>query len=184
MKPLFFPKQSDFRKWLEKNHDKEIELLVGFYKVGSHKPSLTWSQSVDEAICFGWIDGVRKSIDDESYCIRFIPRKPTSIWSAVNIKKVEELTKQGLMRPAGLAAFARRDESKSKIYAYEREHAKLDDKFEKLFKANNKAWKFFQAQPPYYRKTLTYWIMNAKQEATKISRLEKLIKASEAEQRL
>lgn len=184
MKPVFFPKQSDFRKWLEKNHDKETEVLVGFYKVGSGKPSLTWSQSVDEALCFGWIDGVRKSIDEESYSIRFTPRKPKSIWSAINIKKVEELTKQGLMHPAGLAAFNKRDENKSKIYAYEREHAKLDKEFEKRFKSNKKAWAFFQLQAPYYRKVATYWVMSAKQEATRISRLEKLIKASEAGQKV
>src|SRR6478735_2031721 len=105
MTPTFFATQSDFRKWLQKNHKTETELNVGFYKVGSGKPSMTWSQSVDEALCFGWIDGVRKSIDADSYQIRFTPRKASSIWSAVNVKKVEELTKQGLMQPAGIAAF-------------------------------------------------------------------------------
>lgn len=109
MTPTFFANQSDLRKWFEKNHDKKTELLVGFYKVGSNKPSITWSQSVDEALCFGWIDGVRKSIDNNSYCIRFTPRKSKSFWSALNIKKVEELTKQGLMHTAGLASFEMRD---------------------------------------------------------------------------
>ena len=114
--PTFFARQSDFRKWLQKNHKKETELLVGFHKVGSGKPSMTWSQAVDEALCFGWIDGVRKSIDKDSYQIRFTQRKSTSIWSAINIKKIEELTKQGLMQPAGLASFEKRTESKSKQY--------------------------------------------------------------------
>jgi uncharacterized protein YdeI (YjbR/CyaY-like superfamily) len=119
MAAIFFSKQSEFRKWLAKNHRKETELLVGFYKVDSGKPSMTWSQSVDEALCFGWIDGVRTSIDKDSYQIRFTPRKPTSIWSSVNIKKIEALTKQGLMQPAGLASFENRKEHKSKIYSYE-----------------------------------------------------------------
>src|SRR5476649_488337 len=125
MLATFFPKPSDFRKWLLKNHKKETELLVGFYKVGSGKPSITWPQSVDEALCFGWIDGVRKSIDAESYSIRFTPRKHTSIWSAVNIKKMEELIEKELMQPAGLAIFQKRTENKSMIYAYENEAKKL-----------------------------------------------------------
>src|SRR6476659_5155070 len=121
VQPIFFATQSEFRKWLKKNHQKATELFVGFYKVDSGKPSMTWSQSVDHAICFGWIDGVRKSIDKDSYLIRFTPRKPASIWSAINIKKVEELTKQGLMQPAGLASFEKRVESRSKIYSYEKD---------------------------------------------------------------
>jgi len=179
MTPTFFAKQSDLRKWFEKNHEKQTELLVGFYKVGSGKLSITWPQSVDEAICFGWIDGVRKSIDKDSYCIRFTPRRPTSIWSAINIKKVEELTKQGLMKPAGLASFEKREEKKSRIYAYEKEPATLDKNYEKTFKANKKAWTFFKSQAPSYQKVLVHWIMSAKQEATQISRLEKLISSSE-----
>src|SRR6187549_476911 len=125
VQPTFFATQSDFRKWLEKNHSKATELFVGFYKVDSGKPSMTWSESVDQAICFGWIDGVRKSIDKDSYFIRFTPRKPTSIWSAINIKKVEELTKQGLMQPAGLASFEKRTEGKSRIYSFEQEKVEL-----------------------------------------------------------
>src|SRR6187200_2986375 len=131
--PTFFAKQSDFRKWLQKNHKKESELLVGFYKIGSGKSSMTWSQSVDEALCFGWIDGVRKSIDKDSYQIRFTQRKPTSIWSAINIKKIEELIKQGFMEPAGLAIFEKRKEGKSKIYSYENEEKEFTQNFEKQF---------------------------------------------------
>jgi uncharacterized protein YdeI (YjbR/CyaY-like superfamily) len=129
--PTFFAKQSDFRKWLQKNHKRKTELLVGFYKVGSGKSSMTWCQSVDEALCFGWIDGVRKSIDKDSYQIRFTQRKSTSIWSAINIKKTEELTRQGLMQPAGLASFEKRTESKSKIYSYEKDKVDLTQDFQK-----------------------------------------------------
>ena len=182
--PTFFPTQSAFRKWLEKNHDKEKELLVGFYKVSCGKQSITWSESVDEAICFGWIDGVRKSIDEESYSIRFTPRKPTSIWSAINIKKVEELSQKGLMHPAGLAAFAKRKENKSRIYSYEKEAAVLRNDFMKKFKANKKAWKFFQSMAPSYQRTAIHLVMNAKQEITKIKRLDELIKDSEAERKI
>lgn len=184
VQPTFFATQSDFRKWLEKNHSKATELFVGFYKVGSGKPSMTWSQSVDHAICFGWIDGVRKSIDKYSYFIRFTPRKPTSIWSAINIKKVEDLTKQGLMQPAGLASFKLRKEHKSKIYAYEKEAVKLSDHFEKKFKANKKAWKFFQSLPPSYHRSAIHWVMSAKQETTSIKRLDELITDSEAGQKI
>ena len=174
--PTFFSTQSAFRKWLEKNHDKVKELSVGFYKVKTGKPSITWSESVDEAICFGWIDGIRKSIDNESYCIRFTPRKPKSIWSAINIKKVEELTKQGLMYPAGLAAFSKREENKSRIYSYEKDVAILSDVFLKKFKANKKAWKFFQSMAPSYQNTAIHWVMSAKQEITKVKRLDELIR--------
>lgn len=179
----FFAKQEDFRKWLEENHAKEAELLVGYYKIETKKPSMTWSQSVDQALCFGWIDGVRKTIDSESYCIRFTPRRPTSIWSAINIQKVEELTQKGLMQAAGLAAFAKRQEHKSKIYAYEKEPLPLDEVFEIQFKENNQAWAFFQSQAPSYKKVAIHWIMSAKQEATKISRLQKIITESAAGRR-
>ncbi len=184
MFPTFFTIQSDFRKWLAKNHKTESELLVGFYKVGSGKPSMTWPQSVDEALCFGWIDGVRKRIDDESYSVRFTPRKPSSIWSAVNIRKIGELTQKGLMQPGGLAAFEKRTENKSKIYAYGSDPVKLSPEFEKTFKANKKAWAFFAAQAPSYQKTIIHWIMRAKQETTKLSRLNKTIAESENQKRL
>ena len=180
MTPMFFASQADFRTWLSANHDKETELLVGFYKVGSGKPSITWSQSVDEALCFGWIDGVRRSVDADSYCIRFTPRKPKSIWSAVNIQKIEDLTRQGFMQPAGLAAFEKRKESNSKIYAYEQEAVSLTDEFESEFKANEKAWTFFRKQAPSYQKLAVHWIMSGKQAITQKSRLAKLISASES----
>lgn len=180
MSPVFFEKQADFRKWLKKNHQKETELIVGFYKVGSGKPSMTWSQSVDEALCFGWIDAVRKSIDHERYQIRFTQRKEGSIWSAVNIKKVEELTAKGLMLPAGLAIFEKRTESKSRIYSHEITEAKFSSDFEKQFKANKNAWSYFQALAPSYKKTSINWVMSAKQEVTRIKRLKELILDSEA----
>jgi uncharacterized protein YdeI (YjbR/CyaY-like superfamily) len=173
---FFFPTQKGLRKWFEKNHKKEKELWIGFYKVASGKPSITWSQSVDEALCFGWIDGLRKSIDEESYCIRFTPRNPRSNWSAINIKKVEELTKLGLMMPEGLKAFGFRKEQKSKIYAYENPEVILDKSFEKLFKTNKKAWQFYHSMTPTYRKVTTRWIMSAKQETTRLKRLNELIK--------
>ena len=184
MKPRFFATPAQFRSWLAKHHKAAGELLVGFYKKDSGKPSMTWPQSVDEALCFGWIDGVRKRIDDESYSIRFTPRKPTSIWSAVNIKKIYDLTQQGLMQPAGVEAFQKRTENKSKIYAYENEPAELSAELKKKFKANKKAWNFFATQAPSYQKTIVHWIMRAKQETTRTSRLEKTITKSEKQQRL
>ena len=180
MTPKFFAEQSDFRQWLEENHDKETEIIVGFYKVNSRKPSMNWSQSVDEALCFGWIDGVRTSIDKESYQIRFTQRKPTSIWSAINIQKIEALTKQGLMQPAGLASFEKRTDTKSKIYSYEKDEAELIPNFIKQFKANKKAWDYFQSLAPSYRKVSAHWVMSAKQETTQIKRLHQLISESAA----
>lgn len=184
MKPKFFSQQPDFRKWLEKNHKKETELLVGYYKVDSGKPSMTWSQSVDEALCFGWIDGVRKSIDKKSYCIRFTPRREASTWSAVNIAKVEELTRQGLMRPAGVEAFEHRKDDKSRVYSFESETKTLASRLERRFKANMKAWKFFTAQAPSYRKVILHWIMSAKQETTRLRRIDKAITESEKGKRI
>ncbi|MBC7923465.1 MAG: YdeI/OmpD-associated family protein [Ferruginibacter sp.] len=183
MTPIFFATPSDFRAWLEENHHRETALLVGFYKVGSDKPSITWSQSVDEALCFGWIDGVRKSLESDSYCIRFTPRKTKSIWSAVNIRKVEELTNQGRMQPSGLAIFNQREESRSKIYSYEKEPVKLDEAYENKFRLNQKAWTFFQSQASYYRNRATNWVMSARQEITRVSRLDTLISVSEEERR-
>jgi uncharacterized protein YdeI (YjbR/CyaY-like superfamily) len=182
--PTFFATQSDFRQWLQANHASATELLVGFYKTNSGKPSMTWPESVDQALCFGWIDGVRRSIDEASYSIRFTPRKPTSIWSAVNIAKVEHLTKQGLMQAAGLAAFSLRTEEKSKIYSFENEAMQLSSAFEAAFKADPVAWDFFTAQAPSYQKSTIHWIMTAKQESTQLSRLEKTIAASHSQKRL
>ncbi len=175
----YFATQNEFRKWLQKYHAKETQLLVGFYKVGCNKLSMTWPESVDQALCYGWIDGVRKSIDNESYCIRFSPRKKASIWSAVNIKKVENLTKLGLMEEAGLKAFSYKNENKSKVYSFENEEMKFSSDFEKQFKANKKAWDYFQALALSYRKASSNWVMSAKQEATKVKRLLELIKDSE-----
>ncbi|WP_299467171.1 YdeI family protein, partial [Mucilaginibacter sp.] len=166
MEPRFFNTPADFRAWLQQHAHRETELLVGFYKIGSGKPSITWSQSVDEALCFGWIDGVRKSIDEESYTIRFTPRKATSIWSAVNIKKIAELTEKGLMQPAGIAAYAKRQESRSAIYSFENEAKELKPEYERQLKANKKAWEFFESQAPWYKKVSIHRIMTAKQEKT------------------
>ncbi|MDD8018391.1 MAG: YdeI/OmpD-associated family protein [Bacteroidota bacterium] len=177
-KPKFFPTPLDFRKWFEKYHAKETELFVGFYKVGSGKPSITWPESVQQALCFGWIDGVRKSIDGTRYMIRFTPRKPTSIWSSVNIKFVAELTKQGLMTEAGLTAFNARKGKKSEIYSYEQERRKFNRVYEKEIRANKKAWTFFQSQPPWYRRTSGHWVMSAKREETRDKRLAELIRDS------
>lgn len=184
MSPIFFKDQFEFRNWLAQNHKKETELIVGYYKKDSGKQNMTWSESVDQALCFGWIDGIRKSIDDDSYCIRFTPRKPTSVWSAVNIAKVEELTKQGLMQKAGLDAFSFRKEEKSRIYSYEDEVERLNRELETKFQANPKAWNYYSLQPPSYRKMVIRWIMSAKQESTRLSRLEKAIAESEKQKRL
>lgn len=178
---FFFATPAQFRDWLEKHHASEVELSVGFYKRASGKPSMTWPESVDAALCYGWIDGVRNSIDEVSYRIRFTPRKPASIWSAINVKRVAELRKQGVMRPAGLAAFEARKGDKTGIYAYEqRKSAKLSPAHEKQFRANKKAWEFFQAQPPWYRRTAVYRVISAKQEATREKRLAALIRDSAA----
>lgn len=179
MTPHFFETQTEFRTWLEQNHKKETELVVGFYKVASGKPSMSWSQSVDQALCFGWIDGVKYSIDNDSYKIRFTPRKSNSIWSAVNIKKVEELRSQGLMKPEGIASFNKRTENKSKIYSFEKEEVQFSPEFEKQFKANKRAWEYFQSLAPSYRKPSSNWVMSAKQETTQLKRLNELIADSE-----
>jgi len=180
---LFFATQDEFRIWLQEHHKTATELVVGFYRVGSGKPSITWSQSVDQALCFGWIDGIRKSVDEESYSIRFTPRRSTSIWSAINIKKVEELTQAGLMTPEGQKAFDMRKEHRSRIYSYEDEPVVLEAAYEKQFKANHPAWEFFNAQAPSYKKVIIFWIMNAKQENTRLSRLEKIIGLSSQQKR-
>ena len=179
MKARFFATPAQFRSWLAKHHKTADELLVGFYKRDSGKPSITWPESVDEALCVGWIDGVRRSLDDEAYTIRFTPRRKGSIWSAVNIKRVRELAKAGLMRPAGLAAFEKRDEKKSAIYSYEqRTTTEFDAACEKKFRANKKAWAFFDAQPPWYQRQMRYYVMSAKNEATRLRRLENMIDRS------
>ena len=180
MKPTYFATPSDFRAWLEKHHDQTQELWVGFYKKSSGKPSITWPEAVDEALCFGWIDGLRKGIDGVRYTIRFTPRKPRSIWSAVNVKRAKELTRLGRMRPAGLKVFEEHAKDKSGIYAYEqRNAAKLDEAYAQQFRANKKAWDFFQAQAAWYRRTAIWWVISAKKEETRLKRLARLIKDSE-----
>jgi uncharacterized protein YdeI (YjbR/CyaY-like superfamily) len=175
-RPTFFPTPADFRIWLEAHHDKLREQLVGFHKKSSGKPSMTWPESVEVALCFGWIDGVRKSIDETSYTIRFTPRKPTSNWSSININLARKLTKQGLMHPAGLQAFAARSEKKSGIYSYEqRRSARFTRDQEKQFRASPPAWEFFRSQAPWYQRVCTWWIINAKKEETKLKRLSVLI---------
>jgi uncharacterized protein YdeI (YjbR/CyaY-like superfamily) len=180
----FFESQYHFREWLEKNHLKETELIVGFYKVASGKKSMSWSESVDQALCFGWIDGVRRSIDKESYSIRFTPRKPKSIWSTINIKKIEVLIQSDLMKPEGLKAFALRKEENSSVYSHENEPVELTGEYLNKFKQNQEAWSFFNNQAPSYRKVIIHWIMIAKQEKTRFNRLEKVIVASRDKKRL
>lgn len=179
MQVKFFATPADFRKWLERNHDKTHELYVGFYKKATGKPSITWSEAVDQALCFGWIDGVRKGIDDDSYMIRFTPRKPRSTWSAVNVKKVHELTRRGLMHPAGFRAFEKRSDDKTAIYSYEQRHkAKLDKESQRKFRENRTAWEWFQAQAPSFQTASIYWVVSAKKEETRQRRLAKLIEDS------
>jgi uncharacterized protein YdeI (YjbR/CyaY-like superfamily) len=184
MPPVFFRDQNEFRKWLEKNHKTESELFVGYYKVGSGKPTMSWSESVDQALCFGWIDGIRKSVDNERYTIRFTPRKSSSIWSNINIKKVEQLKSNGLMTQSGLEVFNNRKISKSGIYSFENKPAKLNENFETLFRANESAWAFFVKQAPSYQRTIIYWILSARQETTQLSRLNKTIVASERQKKI
>jgi uncharacterized protein YdeI (YjbR/CyaY-like superfamily) len=184
MDPAFFSSPTEFRAWFEQNHLHEKELWVGYYKADSGKRNMTWSESVDQALCFGWIDGIRKSIDGERYCIRFTPRKRTSIWSAINIEKVRKLTSEGLMRTAGLEAFQYRKEERSKVYSFESDSTGLPESLEKQFRAHDKAWAFFTSQPPSYRKMMFHWILSAKLEATRVSRLDKVIAASAEQVRL
>jgi uncharacterized protein YdeI (YjbR/CyaY-like superfamily) len=184
MKIVFFQSASDFREWLLSNHDKVRELWVGFYKKKSGKIGISYPEAVDEALCFGWIDGIKKAVDDVSYTNRFTPRKPKSFWSAVNIKRVRELTDLRRMTAPGLKAFAGRDEQKAMQYSYERSTCELKGGYEKQFRGNAKAWEFFQAQPPGYRRTASWWVISAKREETRDKRLATLIETSEHGRRL
>lgn len=185
MTPVFFADPQAFRVWLDMHSTSVTELLVGFYKVGASQPCMSWSQSVDEALCFGWIDGRRKRIDDDSYSIRFTPRKASSIWSVVNIAKMHKLRAEGKMTPAGEAAFALRLEAKSGIYAHERSDVpELADPERERFQRDVVAWDYFQAAPPGYRKTILQWITKAKREETRSKRLEQLMQACAAGKRL
>jgi uncharacterized protein YdeI (YjbR/CyaY-like superfamily) len=177
--PIFFATPDEFRAWLEEHHDSAREVFVGYYKTSSSRPSITWPQSVDQALCFGWIDGMRKRIDDERYMIRFTPRKPSSTWSAVNVERIKELTELGLMRPEGLNAFQARVEGKTGVYAYERrDAAALDEAEEREFSANPQAWAFFQARPPSYRTAAIWWVVSAKKPETRRKRLATLMEDS------
>lgn len=180
MEIKFFKTPGDFRKWLERHHETARELWVGYYKKDSGRQSITWPESVDEALCFGWIDGIRKSIDGVSYMTRFTPRRPRSIWSAVNIKRVEELAREGRMRPAGERAFAARTENRSGIYAYEQRQTELVEPYGEKLRRNRAAWKFFEAQTASYRKAANWWVLSAKREETRLKRLETLIEDSAA----
>lgn len=175
MEPKFFASPDAFREWLESHHETERELWVGFYKKATGIPSITWPEAVDQALCFGWIDGVRKSLDADSYTNRFTPRKATSTWSEVNRKRVEELTALGLMRPAGIRAHKARTAANSGIYGYEQKVTELEEAYAAQLRANPTAWGFFQAQPPSYRRTASWWVMSAKQESTRLRRLATLI---------
>jgi len=182
--PIFFTNSSEFRAWLEENHLKAKELWVGYYRVETGRPSMTWSESVDQALCFGWIDGIRKKVDDEGYCIRFTPRKKTSTWSRINIDKVEELKKKGLMRPAGLEAYSHKKDNNSGIYSFENEVKDLPEEYVLSFQKDKTAWEFYSAQPPSYRKVTTHWILSAKLEKTRQNRLEKLMAESRRQRRI
>jgi uncharacterized protein YdeI (YjbR/CyaY-like superfamily) len=171
----FFETPAEFRAWLEANHETATELWVGFHKKATGRPSITWPEAVDQALCFGWIDGIRKSVDEHSYTNRFTPRKATSTWSKVNIEKVARLTEQGLMMPAGLRAFAARDEANSGIYSFEQRPEELPPAYVERFQQNGAAWAFFQAQPPGYRRTAMFWVLSAKREETRLKRLDTLI---------
>jgi uncharacterized protein YdeI (YjbR/CyaY-like superfamily) len=177
--PVFFENAADFRAWLERNHESETELLVGFHKRGTRRPSITWPESVDEALCFGWIDGVRRSLDEHSYTIRFTPRKPQSIWSRRNTERVRELTAQGRMRPPGIAAYERRRDDRTGTYSFERaQDARLERGQERRFKGDRKAWEWFQSQAPSYRRAALHWVTSAKREETRERRLAQLIEDS------
>jgi uncharacterized protein YdeI (YjbR/CyaY-like superfamily) len=183
MEPTYFKSAAAFRRWLEKNHATARELIVGFYRKGTGEPSITYPEALDQALCFGWIDGVRRRIDDESYSQRFTPRRRNSIWSQVNIRKVADLKKAGRMTAAGLRAFAARDEEKTKRYSFENRPQKLPRDLERRFRANKTAWKFFAAQPPGYRRLMIFYVASAKKEETMLRRLDVVMGYSEKGER-
>jgi uncharacterized protein YdeI (YjbR/CyaY-like superfamily) len=183
--PIYFTSPDELRDWFDANHQTATELWHGSYKKAAGKPTVTWSEAVDEALCVGWIDSVRYSLDPERSAQRFTPRRKGSNWSAVNIAKVKALTEEGRMRPAGLAAFEARSEERSAIYSYEQRHlAALDPDEEAAFRADEPAWDRFQAFPPSYRRTAIYWVVTAKKPETRVRRLATLIEDSAAGRRL
>jgi uncharacterized protein YdeI (YjbR/CyaY-like superfamily) len=179
MEPRFFTTPAELRDWFAENHWSEPELWVGFHKRGSGRPSITWSEAVDEALCVGWIDGLTKRVDETSYRIRFTPRKARSTWSLRNVKRVAELTEEGRMQPAGTDAFERRTDDNTGVYSFEQETVELAPEYERELKANAKAWEFFSSKPPSYRKPAIRWVMSAKREDTRLRRLGTLIEDSE-----
>jgi uncharacterized protein YdeI (YjbR/CyaY-like superfamily) len=185
METQFFQTPAEFRAWLAENHATATEVGVVFHRKASGKPTMTWSDAVDQALCFGWIDSIARSLDETSRVQRFTPRKPQSNWSAINIRKVEELTGRGLMTPAGLAAFARREEARSRVYSYENRYlAALDPGRKATFQAHAGAWEFFGKQAPSYRQTAIFWVMNAQRDETRSRRLARLIDVSAHGRRL
>jgi len=183
--PVFFASPAEFRAWLERHHHTARELSVGYHRKGTGRPTLTWQESVAEALCFGWIDGVRRSVDAERYTIRFTPRRRGSHWSAVNLRLAEELIRDGRMHPAGLRAYEQRDPARSGAYSFEqREAVELGPDAEALLRANPAAWSYFSAQPPGYRRTATWWVVSAKREETRARRLRMLIEDSAAGRRI
>jgi uncharacterized protein YdeI (YjbR/CyaY-like superfamily) len=178
MEPRYFRSEEEFRKWLEKNHESASELVVGFHKLASGKPSITYPQARDQALCFGWIDGVRRSLGETSYTIRFTRRRARSIWSAVNIDRMKELTRLGQMMPAGVKAFEAREESRSRVYSFENKPKQFDPPFEKKLRSNRKAWEFFEKQIPSYKRTVMFWVMSAKKPETREKRMNELIECS------
>jgi uncharacterized protein YdeI (YjbR/CyaY-like superfamily) len=182
--PIFFRSAAELRAWFATNAATAKEVWVGFHRVGTGRATLTWSQAVDEALCVGWIDGIRKRVDDTRYANRFTPRNPRSSWSAVNIRKVEALSREGRMQPAGVEAFRSRADSRSQIYSYEQRPPELVEPYKGIFRKENTAWAFYQAQPPYYRKVTTWWVVSAKKEETRLKRLRALIEDSRLGRRI
>jgi len=178
VKPRFFRSASEFRQWLERRHDSVTELWVGFYKKASGKRGITYAEAVDQALCFGWIDGIKKRVDEHGYTHRFSPRTSKSVWSLINTRRAEELKRLGVMHPAGLAAFEKRDPARSGLYSFENPSVSLPLPLARRFKANKKAWLFFAAQPPGYRRVAISWVTGAKQDATRERRLALLVHAS------
>ncbi|HZF12236.1 MAG TPA: YdeI/OmpD-associated family protein [Thermoanaerobaculia bacterium] len=184
MDPTFFPSSSALRTWLAANHSQVQELWIGFFKKGSGQEGITYPEALDEALCFGWIDGIRKRLDGARWTTRFTPRKPGSVWSQVNLKRAAELTRLGRMQPSGRREYEERDPKKTQRYSYEERPRQLDEAYEARFRENPQAWKFFAAQPPSYRRNASGWVLSAKKEETRLRRLGELIESSERGERL
>ena len=178
-KPIFFESPQQFYDWLEEHHETETEVYVGYYKKAANQPTLTWSEAVDQALCFGWIDGRLNRIDERRHMQRFTPRRPGSNWSRINVEKVAKLKKAGLMRPAGLAAFDRRSDDRTGVYSFERE-TELSPEYDARLRGNRAAAEYFDSRPPWYRRTAIHLVMSAKREETRLRRLERLIEDSAA----